>query len=106
MGGPPRVADGRLRAMNEPSLYDRLGGVFAISAVVDHFSDAIIRNAMVGEMSKNTDLMSGPRTTWTGCRGSSSCGHFGSATSPVVRSRSLPRSPEALPSGWRKLIVT
>jgi hemoglobin len=42
--------------MNEPSLYDRLGGVFAISAVVDHFSDAIIRNAMVGEMSKNPDL--------------------------------------------------
>ena len=42
--------------MNEPSLYDRLGGVFAIAAVVDHFSDAIIRNAMVGEMSKNPAL--------------------------------------------------
>jgi hemoglobin len=37
-------------------LYERLGGVFAIAAVVDHFSDAIIRNAMVGEMSKNPDL--------------------------------------------------
>jgi hemoglobin len=42
--------------MNDQSLYDRLGGVFAIAAVVDHFSDAIIRNAMVGEMSKNPDL--------------------------------------------------
>src|SRR3712207_8984515 len=28
----------------EPSLYERLGGIFAISAVVDHFSDAIITN--------------------------------------------------------------
>lgn len=27
-----------------PSLYDRLGGIFAISAVVDRFSDAIIEN--------------------------------------------------------------
>lgn len=27
-----------------PSLYDRLGGIFAISAVVDRFSDAIIVN--------------------------------------------------------------
>jgi hemoglobin len=28
----------------EPSLYDRLGGAFAIAAVVDRFSDAIITN--------------------------------------------------------------
>jgi hemoglobin len=42
--------------MAETSLYERLGGVFAIAAVVDEFSDAIIRNAMVGEMSNNPDL--------------------------------------------------
>jgi hemoglobin len=42
--------------MAETSLYERLGGVFAIAAVVDHFSDAVIRNAMVGEMSKNPDF--------------------------------------------------
>ena len=28
--------------MTESSLYERLGGVFAIAAVVDHFSDAIV----------------------------------------------------------------
>ena len=28
--------------MNEKSLYERLGGVFAIAAVVDRFSDAIV----------------------------------------------------------------
>jgi hemoglobin len=42
--------------MAQPSLYDRLGGVFAIAAVVDHFSDALIKNAIVGQGSKNPDL--------------------------------------------------
>jgi hemoglobin len=28
--------------MAEPSLYDRLGGVYAIAAVVDHFSDQLV----------------------------------------------------------------
>ena len=31
--------------MADQSLYDRLGGVFAIAAVVNHFSDAVVRNA-------------------------------------------------------------
>ena len=30
--------------MAEPSLYERLGGVFAIAAVIDHFSDAVVKN--------------------------------------------------------------
>jgi hemoglobin len=42
--------------MNEPALYDRLGGVFAIAAVVDHFSDAIVRNPKVGQQSDNPQL--------------------------------------------------
>jgi hemoglobin len=42
--------------MAEPSLYDRLGGVFAIAAVVDHFSDALIQNPIVGQGSKNPEL--------------------------------------------------
>lgn len=39
--------------MPEPSLYDRLGGAFAIAAVVDHFSDAVVNNPIVGQTSKN-----------------------------------------------------
>jgi hemoglobin len=31
-------------SQTEKSLYERLGGVFAIVAVVDHFSDAIVQN--------------------------------------------------------------
>ena len=42
--------------MSEQSLYDRLGGVFAISAVVDHFSDAIVQNPIVGQQSQNPQL--------------------------------------------------
>ena len=40
----------------EKSLYERLGGVFAISAVVDHFSDALVKNPIVGKNSKNPAL--------------------------------------------------
>jgi hemoglobin len=42
--------------MTEASLYDRLGGVFAIAAVVDHFSDALIENPVVGQQSQNPAL--------------------------------------------------
>jgi hemoglobin len=38
------------------SLYERLGGVFAIAAVVDHFSDAVVKNPIVGRKSKNPQL--------------------------------------------------
>jgi hemoglobin len=40
----------------EKSLYERLGGVFAIAAVVDHFSDALVKNSIVGQQSKNPQL--------------------------------------------------
>jgi hemoglobin len=42
--------------MAEPSLYERLGGVFAIAAVIDQFSDALINNPVVGQKSKNPAL--------------------------------------------------
>ena len=42
--------------MAEPTLYDRLGGAFAIAAVVDHFSDAVVRNAIAGQESENPQL--------------------------------------------------
>jgi hemoglobin len=42
--------------MSEASLYDRLGGVFAVAAVVDHFSDAVVKNPIVGQNSKNPAL--------------------------------------------------
>jgi hemoglobin len=42
--------------MAESSLYDRLGGAFAIAAVVDHFSEAIVRNPIVGQESENPAL--------------------------------------------------
>ena len=40
----------------EKSLYERLGGIFAIAAVVDHFSDAVVQNPIVGKTSQNPAL--------------------------------------------------
>jgi hemoglobin len=42
--------------MRESSLYERLGGAFAIAAVVDHFSEAIVKNPLVGQKSENPAL--------------------------------------------------
>ncbi len=42
--------------MPESSLYDRLGGAFAIAAVIDHFSDALVKNPIVGQQSRNPAL--------------------------------------------------
>jgi hemoglobin len=42
--------------MTEESLYDRLGGVFAIAAVVNNFSDAVVQNPIVGQRSENPAL--------------------------------------------------
>ena len=42
--------------MAESSLYDRLGGAFAIAAVIDHFSDALVQNPIVGQQSQNPAL--------------------------------------------------
>jgi hemoglobin len=42
--------------MSEASLYERLGGAFAIAAVVNHFSDALVKNPIVGQGSANPAL--------------------------------------------------
>ena len=42
--------------MTESSLYERLGGAFAIAAVVDHFSEAVVQNPIVGQTSENPGL--------------------------------------------------
>ena len=42
--------------MTKSSLYERLGGAFAIAAVVDHFSEAIVHNPIVGQKSDNPAL--------------------------------------------------
>lgn len=42
--------------MAEKSLYERLGGAFAIAAVVNHFSDEVVKNQIAGEGSDNPRL--------------------------------------------------
>ena len=40
----------------QAKVHERLGGVFAIASVVNHFSDAIVQNPIVGKTSKNPAL--------------------------------------------------
>lgn len=42
--------------MAEQSLYDRLGGVFAIAAVVNQFSDEVVKDPIAGQGSANPKL--------------------------------------------------
>lgn len=44
------------RLSSKNSLYERLGGIYSIAAVVDHFSDNLIKNPVVGVNSKNPQL--------------------------------------------------
>ena len=42
--------------MPESSLFERVGGAFAIAAVINHFSDALVKNPIVGQGSQNPAL--------------------------------------------------
>jgi hemoglobin len=42
--------------VKEASLYERLGGAFAIAAVIEHFSDAVVRNPITGQGSEDPEL--------------------------------------------------
>src|SRR6187200_147815 len=90
----------------EKSLYERLGGVFAIAAVVDHFSDAIVQNPIVGKNSKNPALRNWHRNNLAGCPDSSLCEPFGSARSQAGRSNSRQQSRVKLLWALRRRIVT
>lgn len=50
------AANAREQPSAGQSLYDRLGGIFAIAAVVDHFSDRIIEDPVAGARSANPQL--------------------------------------------------
>jgi hemoglobin len=52
----PTPAQGAKSDTGDKPLYERLGGIFAIAQVVDHFSDALIKNPVVGQQSKNPQL--------------------------------------------------
>jgi hemoglobin len=42
--------------MADKSLYERLGGAFAIAAVINYFSDEVVKDPVAGQKSKNSDL--------------------------------------------------
>ncbi len=52
----PQSAKAQGRRRSARSLYERLGGIFAIAAVVDYFSDEIIKDPIAGAQSRNPQL--------------------------------------------------
>lgn len=53
---PAAKANNQADKQAEKSLYDRLGGIFAIAAVVNYFSDEIIKDSVAGAQSRNPAL--------------------------------------------------
>ena len=51
---PSRVAARGIQTMAEKTLYERIGGNFAIAAVVDHFGDALLENPRI--VNANSEL--------------------------------------------------
>lgn len=56
MGQQQTAAKGNGTTDDKKSLYDRLGGIYGIAAVVNHFSDNVLRNGKVGRNSSNPQL--------------------------------------------------
>jgi hemoglobin len=52
----PSTANKQGEVPSDQSLYARLGGIFAIAAVVNHFSDEIINDPVAGARSQNPAL--------------------------------------------------
>lgn len=71
--------------MGEPSLYERLGGVYAISAVVDHFSDQLVEKGTIEEQNQNIKDWNENKAA-SRLPGLKVCGHFGCVRSPEGRS--------------------
>lgn len=57
-GSPPA----RAQPAGGQTLYERLGGIFAIVGVVDYFSDEIIKDRVAGKNSRNPQLREWHRT--------------------------------------------
>jgi len=53
---PAPTENKRMDKQSEKSLYDRLGGIFAIAAVVNYFSEEIIKDPIAGAQSSNPAL--------------------------------------------------
>jgi len=90
----------------EKSLYERLGGVFAIAAVVDHFSDAVVKIPSSARSPRIPSCANGTPRTWEDCPASSSCGRYGSAMFRAGPFSSRPPSRARRRWGWRRPIGT
>ena len=79
--------------MQEKSLYDRLGGVFAIAAVVDKFSDAVVKNSIAGQDSESVNILTGEAMLLTEAALAELAAVTGAHPTPLDVTCDLPRVP-------------
>ena len=88
--------------MGDKTLYDRLGGAFAIAGVIDAFSDALIEDPMVGQRSPIRRLREMAHAAARPLAGlECSCDAVGYTTSPEARSSTAEPGRAPRPSGSR-----
>src|SRR5947207_5644334 len=100
--------------MAEPTLYERLGGIFAIAAVADNFSDRVLRNPKI--VDANPELhewhtvtyrtrlpgLKWGRTLWLAdVAGGHTNTPAGRCATRISTSRSHPRCSTKCPRNWR-----
>ena len=73
---------------------------------VDDGCDAVVKNPIVGQKSKNPALREWHTNNSARCRASSSCAPCGCATCRVDPSSTQPRDQGALPSAWKRPIAS
>ena len=89
----------------QKTLYERLGGVFAIAAVVNDFSDAVVKNPSLARDRRTLPSGNGTPKIWADFRGSNSCARCGSATLRVDPSNIQRRNQAILPLVWKPRIA-
>jgi hemoglobin len=67
--------------MAEPTLYERLGGIFAIAAVVDNFSDRLLKNPTI--VQANPELHQWHTVTYPGRLPGLECPAMGGRCAPL-----------------------
>jgi hypothetical protein len=91
--------------MTESSLYERLGGAFAIAAVVDHFSDARAQPDRRPELGEPRSAGMAHQQSRQTSRPQIHAHPVGFATLLVDPSNMQARNQAVLPSAWKKPIA-
>jgi hypothetical protein len=92
--------------MEDKSLYEHLGGVYSIAAVVNRFSDEVVKNPMAGQASQNSALKIWHTKKLDRLPGLKFMRTLGSAQQQAARYNAQAQSLDKANWAWRKPIGT